>query len=531
MTQQARGFPAAGYRRSTAGGFRPPGQTPLPRRPVGAPPRVPIPPAMLPKPLPVPIQVHRIYPARLAGFGGPLALLAALYAADEAYRWWRMTQLARVVTDWNLVKTCSPTGDSAFWGQGNPSTCITGVILFDANAGAAMPPGAVLYGLFLRTGSYVSPGYGRYDQSRVYTKPTGAVQPPLQAPRVWDLDPVPEWAPLAQLHPMAMPPGVAWQPQPRHIPWKALPYLQPNPYLAEQRQQGYDLPPEPTFVPNEEPVPGGAPAPARQPLEFPEFVPLPLGHPQARPVPNAPGQPTRPRDVPRPRPEPGADPLVVTETVHPPGTSAGPSISIGPGGAGQLAPLAPPRRTPPRNGDRERKVKGAKGVIVAFPRGALLKRVNQITEAIEMVDCLFKALPKKTQFAAQKANWSEQRAALAERGQLAARSTRSPDGDTSVKLKSIPIPGLGSLEITAPFTRLNTPAVRNSDTNVLRPMNPSQRLATVAANLGDLDVSAALNCMVADQIEDAIYGRLGRLSAEAARRAGFSHGLALGPTF
>ena len=60
-------------------------------------------------------------------------------------------------------------------------------------------------------------------------------------------------------------------------------------------------------------------------------------------------------------------------------------------------------------------------------------------------------------------------------------------------------------------------------------MSPLDKALAIYRYINDIDPQKAVENLVYEQIEDYVYGRLGRITAEANKRRGFPGGLELGP--
>lgn len=179
--------------------------------------------------------------------------------------------------------------------------------------------------------------------------------------------PSPAPKPNSQVDPWVVPPGVPW-PAPAPVPWRALPDMQPNPWVSPevQPQRGPDVRPNPWW-------PFPQPQPQPSPVE-----PVPQPQPQPQPSPARPPQVSPPVQVwppvaPAPRPVPS------------PGPGVPPGVSPPVGNVGRPAPTH--RLARPGPGTRERKGRVQSG-------GALLTwALNGATESMDLLSAFWWALP------------------------------------------------------------------------------------------------------------------------------------------
>jgi hypothetical protein len=132
--------------------------------------------------------------------------------------------------------------------------------------------------------------------------------------------------------------------------------------------------------------PNRIPDPARAPSERTERGPDPRPRPDPRPSPwtiprveidltPRPGQPPR-SGIPQPKPNPG---------LKPPPSSGAPPITRVPPRPGPARPPTP--RKPPEKGTKEKKIKGTLGTA--------LRVIGMFTEALDLNNALYRALPEK----------------------------------------------------------------------------------------------------------------------------------------
>jgi len=141
------------------------------------------------------------------------------------------------------------------------------------------------------------------------------------------------------------------------------------------------------------------------------------------------------------------------------------SVTFSPQGRGaQSAPkthnLRPPNSKPPKN-EKEAKHKLPTAAI------GILKAVNALTEGIDFVDALYKALP------------SEYR-----------------------------------------------PRYRNTK-HEMKSTNPLQRMEAVIKHGDKIDISDAINNLVENQIEDYVFGKIGKATGQVSKEAGLNYGMGL----
>jgi hypothetical protein len=240
--------------------------------------------------------------------------------------------------------------------------------------------------------------------------------------------------------------------------------------------------------------------------------------------------------------------------------------------------------------------------------GALVIRrgVNPVSEAIEAVDCLFKALPRHIRWKAQRELWNRQRAstkndtsgpgksmgsqptrkwerantAAAERwmfptkkgappqrvrdwesGRYIAKpnaSTRRQNFANGAKLHGhepwrnqaprlqphdplkielghgeIGRTIFGNETVTVPGSnpRRYVPPVMRPGEQRLRPLNAQEKSQLIYDHMSQMDMAKAAQCMAAEQVEDAIYGRVGQALGKAGATLRQAQGVGTGPTF
>lgn len=137
------------------------------------------------------------------------------------------------------------------------------------------------------------------------------------------------------------------------------------------------------------------------------------------------------------------------------------SVSIGPRGAPNTAPgshtMQPPSKAPPQL--KERKVR------MSQTAGSVLKMVSELTEAVDFIDALYKALPDSAK-----------------------------------------------------------PRYRGTK-YVRRVVSPHEKARALFDNFEDLDISDAIYNLIANEIEDQIYGRVGRVGGAISQRLGNPYGV------
>lgn len=192
----------------------------------------------------------------------------------------------------------------------------------------------------------------------------------------------------------------------------------------------------------------------------PPLVPKPGGQPVTDPAPGtvprpSPGvtpSPIRPGPLPLPRPRVATIPIVAK--------APGVEVRIDPPG------WSPQRLKPPGPRMKERKL------IVALPPGALKRIIGGVTEGVDMVGCLHKALPPSKQ----------------------AQKRRGPDG------------------------KLKQPSMKRQAAAVYRSLNTID---------GQQIVNSILHCGY-EQLMDRAYATIGREAGKAGRRLGRPTGFGIG---
>jgi hypothetical protein len=495
----------------------------------------------------------------LAGEGLPLAVSALASMSPVGLEFWVLRQLAyelalqRLWSDgWDQVISSGrpmslngatqalpclahPGGSSFARGAWN---CNAVTHLIQSTWAVVGPGDAFTVGdWFPDIGVWADGGFTAFVGGPVYyasaTPPTAAVpsigevlpHPDIgQLGRTWPIGDQFEFPEILRpmVDPLARPGEVPWLVP--NLPYRFLPERVPNPWRApeEQPRRG-NYPPFPEWQPGGLP---GAPvvAPVEWPIRSPETSPVtqPARNPESDPRPDQdPDGAPNPVPVPvpdtRPRPEPGRQ-LEPIRDVFPAG-AIGPSIVVGPGAMPDVyTPSKPPK------GTKERKRK------FTIQGSALVRHgQNPITEALEVVDCAFKSLPKGTRWSAQKQSWQDQKDALRKKGVPWVKSTKpNIQGSKGIDIfgdgkHSIGLPGGVPRWVKPPFDGQNR----------LWSMSPQEKMAAVYNHFldGDFDLGGMVECIATNEVEDRLYGAAGQGLAKGSRRTGMSHGIGLGPAF
>lgn len=327
------------------------------------------------------------------------------------------------------------------------------------------------------------------------------------------------------------------------LPFRYLPYRQPNPWRdpVEQTERGL------MWFPGSRPgslvefgvssveVPsfGVRPLPREflPPWQWPDTAsPAAPGAPVEVPAPEAepgPGRAPVPGPGPAPgvSPEPGpgvspvADPPPIRQYV--PEGAFGPTIEIG-GGPAQ----GPHVRRPPGPRVKERKGRYINpGTMFLLRKGA-----GPLTEGLEVLDCLYKSLPKRVRWKAQQSSWRRQQRYAREHGYKLGHKP-NPIQRNDWGQPSIPVPFLpGDQSISVPGGQPRFVDV-DLTKHYYTGMSPQEKALAVYRNAHLLDLPSAASCWAANEVEDRIFGGIGRLSAKGARRIRRPVGLQTGPLF
>lgn len=220
--------------------------------------------------------------------------------------------------------------------------------------------------------------------------------------------------------------------------------------------------------------------PEALPIGQPAGVPAPVPYPYipSRPVPGYGGEPSRGNGAPAPAPR-----SEVT-TVH-----------------GRPSGQTRHEQRPPRRGEKERKVRFARGVGWSAVRALL----GAVTEGTDMLMCLHGALPGKLR---AKPVWVPNEA--------------RPPGNPSQK----PRKRAASRDGYAWRWR---PEGWSWEKGYYRAPTVQESAMAVYRGINDLDIGDALICNLANQIEDEIIGRAGSALGKASRGSGRPLGYGSGP--
>lgn len=357
---------------------------------------------------------------------------------------------------------------------------------------------------------------------------------------------------LEQFDPNVRPPG-QWQTVLPSIPFWLLPYRDHNPFRSptEQTQRGYSVGVARALhdLAQLDPVRPKQPAPSEHPSTAAEWDVWANGHrppgyqlarvdqvlPAVHPLPaRMRRRAVRQAEVRRrieaqakALPEPATQTMRLLERVSlyqgmPPG-AAGPTIEIGNHARPKTKPWLEHERKAPNKRTRQRKGWYLKtGHLLAIRRG-----VNPVTEALEVVECAFKSLPKGDRWKAQKESWVRQRAEAKAEGRTMTKKPGDGFQQGAPKIEMPWLPGEKGQSLTLPGgTRRPVQADLNADH--IRPLSPQEKLAAIYAGAAKMDLAGFVACVGVDQVEDRIFGKLGQLSAKGARNVGWSHTAATG---
>lgn len=585
------GAAAAGFLSPAAARAMQDAMRPKPVPPVRPPPvRLP---ATPPIPAPVANALGATAAAGLARSAArAIPYLGAALLAWELYQWYMARQGSNESFDYGSYRVTINCGGSRQMIKGGLATCGARNYPDTLTDASALPPGQPYYTSYRYDGLTLQGQKTGYPVER-FEKIPGALAP-FKTPTITPAAP-PMWTPAApefqpdpapMYDPMSRPPGA---PQPvLPMPYPTLPgrVTNPNRSPTEQPRRGNTAPLNPwgPLLPGQEgnPMVEGQPTrpqPSRTlPVnpDSPEWAPVewpgrssPVGPPATPPgrrplvdPPDGPGRDreaepstpprTRPRVPPLGDPEnvPGTDdpsktdggtrPGVGVPTTNPfpnagtrtgpppireehPVGAAGPTIVVGGG-----PPIGPHIAAPPGPKTKERK-----GRFIQTGSSLLIRAgVNPATEALEALDCAYKALPKGIRWEVQKADWQRQRAEAARAG---VKLTKRPaDGLDTKNAPKIDLSG-GGLEgqtLTVPGG-INTrnPKYADPNANHVQPLSPQDKATAVYRHAKEMDLNAFASCMVADQMEDIAFGAVGNALKKAAQRNRRGFGYTIGETF
>lgn len=288
----------------------------------------------------------------------------------------------------------------------------------------------------------------RYDGIQAWTRPVTTTHvPTYSAPFYYPVAPPLEWF-APSWDPYTIPPKVPL-PTPSPIPWKSIPFRplnRPDRAPGEQTQVGPASQPigDPKFNPNAEPGTEPLPAPVPKPGS-PRVVPDPFDAPRFLPTRRRRFEP-RPDTI--PRYDPQGEPVPQSRPIPRSGL--------------ELAPKPGTRRRPghdfakPPPGTKERKFIGN-----ISPRSPLGLLVNFITESVDTINAIYKALP------------ADIRSATFRKG--------------------------GYVRVS-----------------------PQVKAQTIYDNFDAVDINQAIENIVLEQLEDFVYGKLGQASASASKNLGLT---------
>lgn len=497
-----------------------------------------------------------------------LPWLALALAAYELYEW---IQTSRSTSGFSLVARCPNPAHGGpnfnYTGSNGPYSSIQVSQVTNCTDGQGDHTEFVVTPVvswYITSHRYQNPTFGwwRHQMLELWSR-TGSAQPARYMPAADFLadfispasgagedDPPLEFMPY--LDPL-VPPGKLPALRPP-LPYRFLPYRQPNPWRdpREQSERG-----------------GGGEAPASRPGAVVEFGVSPVEVPARRGV-TAPGefQPpwqwpsappgTAPGGVPgqepgqnpgrapgpgpgHAEPDPGGVPGPGVSPVQEPPSSSGrpvdeagppvrvevpegsfgPTITIGGG-----PPIGPHMRQPPKKREKERKAR----YINPGSMFLLRKVANPLTESLEVLDCLYKSLPKRVRWKAQQSSWRRQQRYAREHGYKLGHKP-NPIQRNDWGQPSIPVPFLpGDQSISVPGGQPRFVDV-DLTKHYYTGMSPQEKALAVYRNAHLLDLPSAVSCWAANEVEDRIFGGIGRLSAKGARRIRRPVGLQTGPLF
>ena len=280
-------------------------------------------------------------------------------------------------------------------------------------------------------------------------------------------------------------------------------------------------PPRPPTPPREWPQEGGFPE------QDPRFPPIPdLPGWVAEPAPGTHAPDVRPGELPGENvgwpaaPSPGASPV---REEWPMG-AIGPTLTYGPGTSPAVGQHV---RQPPRAREKERKSRAVQGVGSSL---IMRRAVSPATEALDALDCVWSALPKARRWAIQKADWKRQKA----EGRTPAPKAKIKGQEFDGRPASIDlgfVKGMEGQSVSLPGTGRKLPGYADPTANHILPLTPQQKAAAAYRYANEIDLNAMTACMLANQFEDALIGRVGQQMQAAGKRMGHTTGLGTGPTF
>lgn len=168
-----------------------------------------------------------------------------------------------------------------------------------------------------------------------------------------------------------------------------------------------------------------------------------------------------------------------------------------------------------------------------FPGSFLIKKgLNPVTEALEVLDCAFKALPKGTQWEVRKADFNAQREQARRDGvTLTKRPADRLDTSKPLQIDGKAF-GLGSNSVTIPGSvGTRNPVYSDPSAHHIQNLSPQAKAAAVYRHASEMNAKQFVECVGADQIEDIAFGKVGTAAGKAAGQAGRLHGYQTGSVF
>lgn len=316
--------------------------------------------------------------------------------------------------------------------------------------------------------------------------------PPVIRPLVWPLEwpadiPWPQVDPRPRVQPndpFTLPILEPW-PQPEPLPWENLPYRQPRPERSptEQPQRGPQAPPNPRPDVDPHPRPVIAPAPAPGPQgapsrEMPDLSAAPGGSPEAiigGLVPSVPGVP-------------------------------GPEFHTD-GKDFQWKPDRGGRPRPGKPKDRKNRITVAKLAV------KLAKRLGSGTEALDLLESLWDAIPKRE----------------CGPGQGPAKGPAKEGGETcggnvsDCKGKKIkynkPLAKAPRKWVKGDDGQRHSQVTRNAYGKPITHPRPQEMLRDIKNHWGELDLCSAVENILKNEAEDQLYGRVSRKASKKFQEA------------
>jgi hypothetical protein len=200
--------------------------------------------------------------------------------------------------------------------------------------------------------------------------------------------------------------------------------------------------------------------------------------------------------------------------------AVGPTIIVGGG-----PPIGPHMRTAPGPRTKERKGKTKAGFVLRLAtKGKGI--AEKAADANDILECVWKALPKGRRWQIQKADFVKQKAE--------GRTARPADRVDTSKAPKIDLGFLGldgQSAIVPGMVNTMNPRYAEPFANHIQPLSPQAKAAAVYRYASEIDLDAAVKCMAANEIEDRLIGAVGDKLGKAGARMGKLVGLGTGPTF